>query len=126
MCKRRHIRGISALKKDDLVKKIKTYESILKIQKWFRKKLIKDNVCPITLEKVTYPCFCFCPTKDVFIYYNLNDLRSYLLSTGNFIDPKTRIEYSKKQLIEIGKDVYAASKNTKRYKKIKEKEWRKN
>lgn len=122
MCKRRNIKNISRCKKQELVSKLGYYNSIIKIQKWFRKKLIQNEVCPISLEKIEYPCYAYCPSKHRFIYYNLDSLKTFLISTGDFRDPKTRNAYTNKQLLEIGKDVYRASKNVAYYKRKKERE----
>ncbi len=125
MCKRRELKGTSKCKKQDLIYMLKYHNSVVKIQTWYRKKLIKDQQCPISLEPITYPCYPYCPSKQpkaIFIYYNLDPLKSFLITTGDFRDPKTRISYTKKQLIDIDKDVYKASKNILHYKRKKERD----
>lgn len=125
------------LKKDDLIVKIKEYTSVLKIQRFYRNKKSTEQVCPISMESIKYPCFAFRPKgHSMFIYYNLEPLVSYMLSSGNFKDPKTREEYSDQVLESIDKEVLKnkiplmkpfksvikASKNKKYYRKKKDNE----
>lgn len=122
MCKRREIKGVSKYKKENLISKLNYFNSVVKIQKWYRKRLIKDQQCPISLDIIIYPCYPYCPSKGIFIYYNLDSLKSFLISSGDFRDPKTRLPYTKKHLIDIDKDVYKASKNVNFYKRKKERD----
>lgn len=145
ICKFLHIKNYSSLKKEELILTINKYHSVLKIQKWIRKIFCKNEPCPISCEKIKYPCYPF-KSGNVLIYYNLESLRSYLINTGDFRDPNTRIKYTDQQLLQMDeiyknsknkesekesekdlnkqyfKSVYKASKNTKFYEKLKEKE----
>jgi hypothetical protein len=126
LCKIKGIKNYSKLRKNELIEKLETLYSSLKIQKFIRSKLIKDQLCAISMEKIKYPCFPYCPVKGVFIYYNIRPLKEYLLSTGDFRDPNTRNDYTKEHLflmdrIDPGYDsVYKASNNKIHYKKQKQ------
>lgn len=102
LCKLRKISGYTKLSKNSLIKTINKHNAAIKIQNFFRKKLIKDNVCPISMNKINYPCWAFKPqNSNFFIYYNLPDIINYLLSSGDFRDPKTREQYTKKNIQEL-------------------------
>lgn len=131
ICKRLKISGYSKLKKKSLITQINRYFSVVKIQTFFRLKNGSGELCPISMDKVSYPCFPFKPKGySLFIYYNLEPLVSYLLTTGDFRDPKTREKYSKETLKKMdnlriankikGKSVIRASKNKRFYKKKKD------
>jgi hypothetical protein len=128
ICKKLKISGYSKLKKNQLVVEINTYFSVIKIQKFFRLKNGSGELCPISMDKISYPCFPFKPKgHSLFIYYNLEPLVSYLLTTGDFRDPKTREKYSPETLQKMdklresnkikGKSVFRAFKNKRYYKK---------
>lgn len=162
ICKFLHIKNYSNLNKKELILIINKYHSIKKIQKWIRKIYSKNENCPISFESIKYPCYSI-KVNNNFIYYNLCAIRSYLIKTGDFRDPMTRILYTDKQLLEMDtiykyyndnckysleyndlektinnpskkirkntddpeeyfNSVYKASKNTRYYEKIKEKE----
>lgn len=126
---------ISKCKKEDLLNILKIYISTRKIQQFLRKKWSLENVCPVSLEPIKYPLFAFKPKGlRQFIYYNLEIYGNYLISTGDFRDPKTREVYSDDVLKNIDKEiiknsikldgplkgVYSASKNKKYYRNKKE------
>jgi len=91
-CKINNIKCYHKLNKQQLFQKIKEWQSIIKIQKFFRKSLGFD-ICPITLIKPKYPYFYF-KSKDHFTYYNIEDITNYLLCTSDFRDPKSREEFT--------------------------------
>lgn len=145
ICKFLHIKNYSGLNKDSLILTINKYHATLKIQKWARKILSKDEICPISFESIKYPCFAFKTENNVLIYYNIQALRNFLIKTGDFRDPSTRVKYTDKQLFEIDsiyrynlnlhpfninsdnssnffKSVFQASRNYRFYERIKEKE----
>lgn len=106
---------------------------VIKLQRLFRIKHSSDYICPITLDIVQYPCFGFKPKNSrYYIYYNLIDLANYLITSGNFIDPKTKEPYTSNILKKIDKlliknniydlHVYKSSKDTKKYKLLKDDE----
>jgi hypothetical protein len=128
ICKKLKISGYSKSKKNQLVIEINSYFSVIKIQKFFRLKKGSGELCPISMDKISYPCFPFKPKGySLFIYYNLEPLVSYLLTTGDFRDPKTREKYSQETLKKMdklresnkigGKSVLRAFKNKRYYKK---------
>lgn len=55
-------------------------------------------------------------TNNTCIYYNLEPLMDYLIETGNFKDPITRIAYTNKHLKQMD-DIYAYKKTDKTDKK---------
>ena len=143
ICRNLHIKNYSALRKTELVSSINKHHSILKIQRWVRKVLSKGEPCPISLEPIKYPCFAFKPRDNVLIYYNLHAFKDFLIKTGDFRDPISRTPISEEQLKSMddidnysktinkletnsdkpAKSVYRASKNTKFYERMKEKEY---
>ncbi len=143
-CRAKGIKNYSKLHKKDIISLIQTYTSVIKLQRWVRKTMCKNENCSISLESIRYPCFGYVPKNGVIIYYNLYPLKDYLISTGDFRDPNTRDFYSETQLKTMDKiedyfektkpkekrkrsakrsrSVFKASKNTKFYKKIKNRE----
>lgn len=136
LCKVHKIKKYSKLTKHEILKLLNLNISIVKIQRHFRNKWIKE-CCPVSLETVRFPCFPFRPKGfggkyTFFIYYNLKSLVDYLIISGDFRDPKTREPYSEHVLKSIdkcrkkvgmkGKSVYHASKNTSYYRKKREKD----
>ena len=90
----------------NLLDTIKKELACKKIQKVFRiKKGINQDKCPISLKPINYPCWVFKVNKNKFVYYNLKPLVEYLLSSGNFRDPMTRVPFSKENLLSIDKTV---------------------
>ena len=131
----------TASKKIDIINNILKHFAIKRLQNWFRHlKALDDRLCPISMTLAIYPYFVFKPKgSTLFIYYNLVDLASYLITTGDFRDPKTREKYSEETLKKIDielnrskinlksptspfKSVYKASQATKYYKNKKETE----
>lgn len=132
LCKIYKINNYSKLKKNELLEKINNTIAVLFIQKNYRKRLMKYEIqlCPISMDIVSYPYFAFKPKgSSNFIYYNIKSLVDYLLITGDFRDPKTREPYKDETLLSIDrvirsngikcKSVYNASTNKVFYKKIK-------
>jgi len=126
---------ISKCKKEDLIKLLNVYLCTRRIQKFLRKKWSLEDICPVSLEAIKYPLFAFRPKGlRQFIYYNLEIFSNYLVSTGDFRDPKTRELYSDDVLKNIDKEitknsiklegalksVYSASKNKRYYRNKKE------
>ena len=133
ICKIIGIRNYSKLKKEEIMLKIEEYYSVIKIQRWFRKNFSSEKICSISLDPIRYPCFPYRPKgHKFFIYYNLESLIDYLLTTGDFRDPKTREKYDEDTLKKIdkmkknnkikGKNVLYAYKHKGIYKKKKAEE----
>lgn len=135
ICKLKKFKGYSTLKKKEIVELLVRYYSVVRLQRFIRDRW-NDELCPISLEPIRYPCFSFKPKGFIgrvsFIYYNLEPLVSYLLSSGDFRDPKTREPYSESVLKKIDnlvttnnlkmKSVYKASKNGTIYKRNRDRE----
>jgi len=142
ICKFLNLKNYSKLTKITLLAKINTHLSIIKLQRFFRSFWIDDGLCPVSMEEIKYPCYAFKPKGFMidkckrngtsFIYYNLEPLVNYLISSGDFRDPKTREPYSEIILKSIDKcrvenklkfkSVYKASVNKTKYRRKKEKE----
>lgn len=135
LCRIYKLNNYSKQKKEILIKRLNECHSILRIQKFIRNILMggKDQLCPISMEPIRYPCFPFKPkASSHFIYYNLESLIDYLLQTGDFRDPKTREPYLDQVLQSIddykkrvgikSKSVLLASQNRSIYKKKKDHE----
>ena len=140
ICKFMRIKKYSGLKKNEIVCMITKHLAILKLQKWIRKILSKNEACPISMEPIRYPYFVYKPVgTQKLIYYNLDAIKESLIKSGDFRDPISRDTYSDKDLKIMdttdkyyhecirrkpGKitSVYKASKNTKFYTRMKEKE----
>jgi hypothetical protein len=132
ICKYKKIKNYSKLKKNELVLILEKLYASIKIQRLFRN-YINNEVCPISLEVIKYPCFAFKPKGFTnFIYYNLEPLAKYLINSGDFRDPKTREPYSQDNLKKIDdlikynslkiKSVYKSSMNSSIYKRKRERE----
>lgn len=140
LCKIKHIHKYTGLKKNDIIKCIIEDISVKKIQRFMRSRWIRDEICPISMDRIRYPSFVFIPkglniednSKPLMIYYNLEPLVEYLLTSGDFRDPKTRESYSEEFLksldkyrLKIGlkyRSIYKASQNKNFYKRKKERE----
>ena len=85
ICKLMSIKKYTGLKKCDTMLLILKHQATIRIQKWIRKKLSKGEPCPISLEKIHYPCFAFKTTNNVLIYYNLYPLKHFLIRSGDFL-----------------------------------------
>lgn len=102
ICKRSDLRGYSKLKKNELIQSILEKYAIIIIQRSFRKKLALNDVCPFTLERIIYPCWGK-KTPKGWIYANLQELADFIVKTGDFRDPTTRMEYTSNELDQIEK-----------------------
>lgn len=139
LCKYRNLTGYSNMDKHNLITILSKDIAAKKIQHQLRKRWIKDNLCPISMEHISYPCYAFKPkgfdfnqSGPLMIYYNLVPLLDYLLVSGDFRDPKTREPYSEEFIKSLDeyvirqkiktKSVLKASKNKNFYKKRKDRE----
>jgi hypothetical protein len=130
--KRIGIKGYSKLNKEPLICNIVMYIAVKKIQRFYRKSRSVNNICPISLDEIFYPCWSK-KTISGNIYYNLEPLANYLISRGDFRDPITRNVYSNDELesidklvkkcnLKIKKSVRKAKDNKKYYKRKKDHE----
>jgi hypothetical protein len=67
------------------------------IQYHYRKWFYRNAECCICYEKVRHPCFIY-KTSGVCIFYNYIPLLNYFNTSGKFIDPKTRNEYTTSEI----------------------------
>jgi len=138
ICKFLQITNYSGKRKNELIYEIDKRLKLIKLQRVIRKFLSRDELCPISCEPIKYPCFAF-KSQTKLIYYNLFTLRNFLIKTGDFRDPSTRVEYNDCQLHTIDSiyenlkytptdvpeyfsSVYKASKSPRFYERIREKE----
>lgn len=98
--KRLKVKGLSKCKKEDIVTKILQHYAIPQIQRWTRKCIGSNDVCPFSMEPIKYPCWGK-KTNHGFFYSNLFDLISYFVTTGDFREPNTRIPYTESELDKI-------------------------
>lgn len=126
------IKGYSKLKKNDVIFNIVRLYAIKIIQRRYRKSKALNTLCPISLETICYPCW-YKRTKKGRIYYNLEPLANFLITSGDFRDPNTRESYTEKEIlsidsllrlnkIKISKSVKKAKDNPRYYKRLKENE----
>lgn len=126
LCHVKKLTKYSKMAKKEIIDLIQKNNSAQKIQKWFRTKY--NSTCPISLDKIKYPCFGYVPLKGgTIIYYNLEPLKNYLIKSGNFKDPNTREEYTEDIIKKIDKldgggELLRAYRNKSFYKKMKERE----
>lgn len=117
VCKSLGIPKYSKLTKREAENMITRWCAAIKIQRFFRKKMVNGNRCPISLDPIKYPCFSvFMGTKV--IYYNAKYLGDYFESSGNFKDPIFQIEMNHKQI----NDLQTMTKNKKLSKLFENKE----
>lgn len=132
LCKKNLIQGYYKLNKSELVDICIKYYAVLIIQRRFRKHITTNDICPFTLEKVKWP-FWGKKTGKGFVYYNLQNLAEYFISTGVFKDPLTRELYSSKDLnsienmiadhkIKLKKTLKFARNNKNYYRNIKDRD----
>lgn len=128
--KRIGIPKFSKLNKQTLIYEIMKYYAVVIIQRRYRKHVAFNNVCPISLELIKFPCW----SKKIEtgrIYYNIESLANYLITSGNFKDPSTRVLYTDEELasmdkmikendVDISKSVLKSKLNIKYYRKIKD------
>lgn len=119
VCKFLHLRNYSSARKNEVITLIIKYLTALKIQKWTRRILSRGELCPISCEPIKYPCYPFKTGTNILIYYNLLDLRSFMIKTGDFRDPSTRKNYTQNDIIEIDRiyEYYTKIHNVKKNKK---------
>ena len=114
LCKINKIKYVSKCNKFQLLNKLNDFKTVTYIQKNFRKKLMKDDICNISLEKLRYP-FISIKVDKFFFYYDFDNFINYLEKTDNFIDPCTRVQITDKKITEINKLIlYYYGQNTTR------------
>lgn len=109
------IKGIkykSSLNKSALLTILNEYENAKIIQRCLRCKLMSENTCPISCEKIKYPFISF-KINNKFFYYDFENLIQYFKKTRNFRDPLTRQYITDAKLEYINKLIrYYYGKNT--------------
>ncbi len=98
VCKILHIKNISKNKKCDILKNINEKLACLKIQRWYRKIKIGEERCAISLDPIQYPCYAFKTGIGKLHYYNLGTLKKYIIESGNFSDPLSRVHFTELNL----------------------------
>jgi hypothetical protein len=106
------IKYISAFNKTNAIKLINDYKASTFIQKHFRKKLMRENICPISHELLKYP-FISVKINGKFFYYDFHTFITYVNVSGDTRDPITRENISDRKLQDINKLIrYYYGKNT--------------
>jgi hypothetical protein len=106
------IKYISAFNKTNAIKLINDYKASTFIQKHFRKKLMRENTCPISHDLLKYP-FISVKINGKFFYYDFHTFITYVNVSGDTRDPITRENISDRKLQDINKLIrYYYGKNT--------------
>lgn len=106
------IKYISAFNKTNTIKMVNDYKASTFIQKHFRKKLMRENICPISHELLKYP-FISVKINGKFFYYDFYTFITYINISGDTRDPVTRENISDRKLQDINKLIrYYYGKNT--------------
>jgi len=123
------IKGYSKLRKNEIINTIISFYAVKVIQRRYRKCKSLNTLCPISLEAISYPCWSK-KTKKGRMYYNLEPLANFLITSGDFRDPNTRESYTDKEIvsidslirvnkIKISKSVKKAKDNPRFYKRLR-------
>ena len=114
ICKVNKIKYVSKCNKSQLLNKLNDFKTVTYIQRHFRKKMMKDDICNISLGKLRYP-FISIKVDRFFFYYDFDSFINYLEKTDNFSDPCTRVKITDKKITEINKLIlYYYGQNTTR------------
>lgn len=117
-----NIKNYSRVKKAQLIDILNRTKSAIIIQRYFRKSIDAELVCPLSLENLKYPFICIL-NYNKFRYYGLNDFINYLnKSSSYFKDPFTREIISNDIIIYIENIV----KYYRKKKLLSIKKWNKN
>jgi len=98
-----NIKYISNYKKQKLLNFLFLHKTITYIQRFYRRKIMKDNICPISFETLKYPFVSIKIDKNNFNYYDFKTIVDYFQTTGDFRDPMTRKDISDEKIKEINK-----------------------
>jgi len=106
------IRRVFRFNKGHLLSILNRHKCATFIQKYLRKKIMRETTCPISLEPLNYP-FISIKINDKFNYYDFNTIIDYFNTINDFRDPLTRVLISDKKINEINKlIIYYYNKNT--------------
>ena len=105
------IAKINKIKLERKNKKVLLYEinylkKIIFIQRNLRKKLMKSNICPITLMPLKYPFISLRTKSGHFCYYQLNEFSMYIIKSKKWENPETREPiplYKMREISEMNK-----------------------
>tara|TARA_B100000963_G_C22633171_1_gene676087 strand:- start:3775 stop:4455 length:681 start_codon:yes stop_codon:yes gene_type:complete len=97
ICKINGIKKVYNYNKMDMLNHLNKYKSVVKIQREFRKKTMRSETCPISLEVLKYPFVSF-KINNVFVYYDFNTLIKYFNRIEDIIDPLTRQKLNYKSI----------------------------
>jgi hypothetical protein len=112
ICKINGIKYVSNCNKSQIIHKINSHKTAAYIQRRFRKGLMKNESCPISHEKITYP-FISIKLGTFFFYYDFASFIKYLNKCKDFRDPCTRAQITDTKLNEINKLIlYYYGQNT--------------
>lgn len=94
------IKNCSKLKKNDLLKKINILKACYYIQNFYRKKIMGEDLCPITYDNLKYP-FVSLKNGNKFRYYSLDGILNYYNTSKDFRDPFTKKNLDENKIKEI-------------------------
>jgi len=66
-----------------------------------KQKIELNKYDPILLNKIGKYIYTYTRSNGLTVVYNIESLIEYMLSTGNFIEPETKIEFSDIDLIKL-------------------------
>ena len=68
------------------------------IQYHYRKWFYRNAECCISYKKLRFPCFIYRTTTGKNLFYDFVSLNKYFTTSGNYIDPLTRNEYTPSEI----------------------------
>ena len=99
--KRVNIRNLSRItKRATMIIKLTRHFAVTKIQRWTRKLMAYNDICPISFELVRYPCWGF-KNGIKRNYYNFPTITDYFSTRGDFRDPISRDIVTEKHIKEL-------------------------
>lgn len=100
VCKLLKLKNYSKKNKNEIIEQINNYKASIFIQRLLRSRLMTDDYCPITFEKLIYPFISF-KNHKIFRYYDINGLISYFNVSKNYTDPFTKEPLTDAKIKEI-------------------------
>lgn len=90
------IKNCSKLNKNKLLEKINNLKACYYIQNFYRKKIMEEDLCPITYDNLKYP-FVSLKNGNKFRYYSLDGILNYYNTSKDLRDPFTKKNLEKKK-----------------------------
>lgn len=94
------IKNCSKLNKNRLLEQINNLKACYYIQNFYRKKIMGEDLCPITYDNLKYP-FVSLKNGNKFRYYSLDGILNYYNISKDLRDPFTKKNLEEKKIKEI-------------------------